>query len=384
MAIRFAVASGNWSNTATWNGGTLPTSADDVFTNTFTVTVDQDITVITLRNTSNVSPAITAGGQFIVSGSSGTRTITTTNATQGIVTSGTSVGTCALLINSTLGMTVNINAIMANSLGSTCTFINGNCTVNLTGNLTNANASALVITASAVGGITNYLGTVIANTTDTFQISGGIGYTLNIIGNITANASFLRAFNTNLIYNQTGNITSTGSAGVIAILGTGGIATITGNVTSSGGVCVVGSSLINAVITINGNVTASLTSHAIDNISTSGLVTITGNITNVGNRMAVVAYNVRVSPSTAQTIQIADSGGGLRIFYANNLSNYPSVTDVRSGVIYAAGALTGSCAIPPTASVAFGVPVDNSTGSAMISRAQLYSDVGAIVAGYNT
>ena len=66
MAFRYAVATGNWSNTATWDGGTLPTSADDVFSNGFTVTINGTFTVLSIRNTSNASsPTIAAGGQFI-------------------------------------------------------------------------------------------------------------------------------------------------------------------------------------------------------------------------------------------------------------------------------------------------------------------------------
>jgi hypothetical protein len=51
MATRFAIGNGNWSNTATWDGGALPLSNDDIFANNFTVTLDQDITVGSLRNT---------------------------------------------------------------------------------------------------------------------------------------------------------------------------------------------------------------------------------------------------------------------------------------------------------------------------------------------
>lgn len=51
MATRFAVATGNWSNTAIWDNGALPSSDDIIHANGFTVTIDQDITVASLRNT---------------------------------------------------------------------------------------------------------------------------------------------------------------------------------------------------------------------------------------------------------------------------------------------------------------------------------------------
>ena len=51
MAIRFAVGNGNWSSTAIWDNGALPLSDDVIFANNFTVTLDQDITVGSLRNT---------------------------------------------------------------------------------------------------------------------------------------------------------------------------------------------------------------------------------------------------------------------------------------------------------------------------------------------
>ena len=55
MATRFAIGNGNWSSPAIWDNGILPTNADVIFANNFTVTLDQDITVGSLRNTlSNV------------------------------------------------------------------------------------------------------------------------------------------------------------------------------------------------------------------------------------------------------------------------------------------------------------------------------------------
>jgi len=58
MALRAAVASGNWSNPAIWNGGILPNPGDIVASNTFTVTIDQNITVDVLTNTAQTKNTI--------------------------------------------------------------------------------------------------------------------------------------------------------------------------------------------------------------------------------------------------------------------------------------------------------------------------------------
>jgi hypothetical protein len=50
MAQRAAVASGNWSNPAIWNGGILPEPGDIVASNGFTVTIDQNINVDSITN----------------------------------------------------------------------------------------------------------------------------------------------------------------------------------------------------------------------------------------------------------------------------------------------------------------------------------------------
>ena len=64
MALRVAVATGNWSNPAIWNAGVLPQSGDVVASNNFTVTIDQNINVDLLTNTVQspviITPAMTS------------------------------------------------------------------------------------------------------------------------------------------------------------------------------------------------------------------------------------------------------------------------------------------------------------------------------------
>jgi hypothetical protein len=51
MAIAYATASGNWSNTATWSGSYIPQPGDDVWANGFNVNIDQSFSVESLNNT---------------------------------------------------------------------------------------------------------------------------------------------------------------------------------------------------------------------------------------------------------------------------------------------------------------------------------------------
>lgn len=63
MAERYRTATGNWSNAAQWDGGVaLPGAGDDCYANNFTVTVNQDVTVSSLRTTAGATAV--AGGIF--------------------------------------------------------------------------------------------------------------------------------------------------------------------------------------------------------------------------------------------------------------------------------------------------------------------------------
>lgn len=63
MGLRVAVQSGNWSSGSTWNGGVLPTTGDVVASNTYTVTIDQNVNVDSITNTAqsivNAIPVMT-------------------------------------------------------------------------------------------------------------------------------------------------------------------------------------------------------------------------------------------------------------------------------------------------------------------------------------
>lgn len=68
MAAIGAVQNGLWSSSTTWPGGVFPTAVDDVFANTRTVYIDQDINVLSLNTTASGAGG-SAGGLFYNTGS---------------------------------------------------------------------------------------------------------------------------------------------------------------------------------------------------------------------------------------------------------------------------------------------------------------------------
>jgi hypothetical protein len=71
----------------------------------------------------------------------------------------------------------------------------------------------------------------------------------------------------------------------------------------------------------------------------------------------------------------ADTAGAKTLIDATANASMPAASNVRSGVTYASGALTGSCAVPAASSVAFGVSVDNTTGTALLTEAAVATAV---------
>jgi len=361
MAVKYAVATGLWSAGATWNGGTLPTTGDDVYSNAFTVTVDQAITVQTLRNTSNASPAITAGGGFVATNGNN---ITATGTTVGSFNWGLIHGSTTPLItaSSTVGLsiTANFGPTQGTATSTGTVLCSGTGTINIVGNL---NTST---TASSYGVFT----------------TGAC--TLNITGNITgttgASANIPVFINSAATLSVTGNVQGATNSNAI-LMGGAATATITGNVTA-GDTSAIGSS---NVVTINviGSVTGSTGVPAIVANTNNSVVTVTGPIVNRNNIMAIQCLRIKIYASAVTSWTFQNESGTSKILYtADSVLGQPAVTDVRSGVVYASGALTGTCNVPPALSVAYGVPVDNTTGLSIITRAQLITDVGAIVAGY--
>jgi hypothetical protein len=315
MAIRFAVATGDWSNTATWDGGTLPASGDDVFANNFTVTIDQDIAALSLRTTANTTPDVSGGGGFTVSG---TRTIDLTG--DGVV-AGTSncltfAGTSAGTINTTDLVpsltTASVEVLSISTSGS----VTLSCSSDVVGPVGGSGSSRRQIVLSGGGNHTftapQFIGggTVGFHAITALSFGGGIVIFGDLVGaasaiavgmsggtgDITVNGNvvggggagsygFEPGANATVLIN--GNVVGAAPAGALFLSAAGITATINGNVTGGSGTSDWGVSIRNnSVVTINGNVAGGTTSatntYGVGILNSEGaesaIVTINGNV----------------------------------------------------------------------------------------------------------
>jgi hypothetical protein len=425
MAVRYAVATGNWSNTATWNGGTLPTAADDVYSNNFTVTIDQDVTVLSIRNTAQ-SPAV-AGGSFILNNG------ITVNCTSG----GMVVGGAQLLSYSGSG-SVTINSSFSGITSGTSIngfLISGTGTVTINGAITGSTSSVTApsiinVTGAAVlnivGNISGFSSAAVNSTSVRMTTSGS---TLNIIGNIesrgTQKENVILSAGTTL--NLTGNafVTANTANSAKSISATNAIVNVTGdlyliNTTSTN----TGMNALQAVNTCTINVVGSVYSDptATATTGTAQAVSITGNasyykhigtITAGYRDVALVStvqngINIMSGPFVSgiygiapfqvtrmnyfrtlgsyyqfrdETTNGAISPGAIApsasLFSPDTIVDSPIPANVRQGVSYALGTFTGTLAVPSPNSVALGVATDNTTGSAVLTPDAIWNYAAA-------
>jgi hypothetical protein len=416
MADVRAVKNGNWSDPTVWNTGALPTTADDVFSNNFTVNVDTSFQVLSLRNTSGTS--ITAGGTFnFNSGSiSGSCTSNTSNTSlipgaTNLITITATTGIVTLLLSSSVTCPSIAASNLINYTGGcdfvlTCPTVNGNQILFTAGsNLSTINKASngtIIINGDLVGGNAsnnqsgmNALFATAGNTIVNGSVSGWSSGTGNTGVNVGINQSA-----GSLIVN--GNVTGGGTGGSSTQHGitfSGTSVTINGNIiggsgTSIGLVC---SSAAN--INVNGLLNASSTSPAISSTGAHTLIysgslaasagspaivsnqvtatnIFTGPFYNNGAVMAVQVARMFLSSNSTEWQFTSDAIGVSQSLYtADLIPTYPSASDVRLGTSYSSGSLTGTLAMPQASSVQFGVPVDNTTGSAVLTTASLASAI---------
>jgi hypothetical protein len=320
MAIVYAVKTGNWSDTTVWNTGALPTSADDVYTNAFNVNINQNINVISLRNGSTIG--VNAGGQFL--GVAGFTIVCDT------IVNGAGVatlryfaisGTCVLTANTIIGGT------------SFCVEL--------------INSTALTITING-----NILGSPSSSTAAGLTFNGGTIISCVINGNLTAQVSSASnggTANSQVTINGVVTSSSTQSAIINFQNSANCVMSVTKAATPDNGLAAIN----------NGAKLASVTVKEIEQ-GVFGTVPIQGYVL-LSTASGAFYKGVTTGSSTRTLSDPADIAGQV-----------PAQTDVRFGVTYQSGAKTGSAYIPAAASVGFGVPVDNTTGTAALTPASVW------------
>jgi hypothetical protein len=254
MAERYfnsAGASGNWSTVADWDGGvSLPGVGDDVYANGKTVTIDQDVTVLSLRTTAGTTAV--AGGGFTCST---TRTVALSGA--GLVPGSSTCLTFSGASGQTLTGSGTVTGGASGITNALSVTSSGTC--NWTGNVTGGTSGSCRGAVNSSTGTLNIVGNATGGTqSSTYAVGNTAGGTLTLTGDATG-----------------------GSAGTAhGVLNNGaGAATITGNVT--GGSSTAHGAFNNAggTLTINGDLIPSAVNSAVSwTANTSGKIVLNGNI----------------------------------------------------------------------------------------------------------
>lgn len=371
MALKYPSANGNWSNAANWNGGTLPVAGDDVRANGFTVTIDVDINVSQISN-NQLLPAA-ANGSFVVS----TNRTLTCDIIAGAVS----------CLTSSVGNTVNIigNISQGSSFGVFgINFTNAGSILNVTGNIVAPSGGGGSPCSLNSSGRVNFVGNANAGPgtpSNGVAINITASGILTFTGNATGGASTAGSFGILCIGNSTLNGTINGGTNALShgVRLTGGVHTVNSDCFGGG---VAGSNAVQistATATFNGNITGSSTS------SGSLAINVTDSVSNVV--VSQITFGSLGTVPVSGFIKFKNIGPTITVLKANNATqqlvdpattDIPIVSNVRDGIVYASGSLTGTLKVPPPTAVSVGVPTDNVVGTAVIT----ITDLGNLLASF--
>jgi hypothetical protein len=370
MALKYPLANGVWSNATNWNDGTVPVSGDDVRANGFTVTIDVDINVSQIATVA-LAPAA-AGGTFSVT--------TNRNITANINAGSTACLTSASGVNVTV--IGNINGGFANGTYG-ISFTNVGSILTVTGNATAGSTTSGVQYGINSSGTVNFIGNATGSAVGfgSAAINIGVGGILNLTGIVTGGSAANTSYGVQTAGNGTYNGTiiggSSGSSSGVRI--TSGVHIINSDCFAGSASASAGVSITTSTATFNGNIFGSTSSTSVGlSVSDTASNVVISTMTFSTNGGSPVNGFVKFK-NTAPTITVRKANNTNQQLVDPSTTDIPVITDVRNGVVYASGALTGTLNVPIASSVAVGVPVDATVGTAIIS----ITDMGALLASYN-
>jgi hypothetical protein len=402
MAIRWAVTGGTWSSTSTWNDGAtlgIPTSDDDVFTNNFNVTINQNINVNSLNNTARArtiatpqmtsnnspSPYVAAASNENVGGANfAFRAFDRNNSSSWVTNNTVTSGWISMDFGS--GVVIDGYYFLPTSQSQSArnwTFegSNNNSTWTVLQTVTNASGVSSYA-VSSIGNTTSYryyrlnisvnggaanigiaeielyqLGTASLSAGGSFLYTSGttgttIANSLGLVGTSflfisnggTQNITYTSATNTNRLLNinsTNSNTTLTGPTPTLdaAIVYTaGGTLTYNGNIsTTAGASSAIITMVANATLTVNGNVNGGgPTARGILVPTGAATINIIGNVTGGGG----VGGSAILSQGTATfniTGNLVGGGGGNAIQLQAAPSSINVTGNITGGALSAIG-----------------------------------------------
>jgi hypothetical protein len=355
MAIKWPLANGVWSNAANWNDGTLPDVGDDVHADGKTVTIDQDVQVLSIRTTQREGG--TAGGNFSIT--SGNWNITSD------IICGTS--TCLTI----------------NSLTSIISII-GNITASSTSLLPDAVRLSNFLIINIIGNITGGSGTS-NGSKGVNELTSLANSVINVIGNInTGSGSAVGSVGFNKAslstLNHTGIITSfggsTNSVGINAIRGVCNLDLIIGGPFFVGLSCSTTTTPFPTVY-VNKAVGSETNLAIVGVINTSLLAKVVVKEVGVSSINGWGVLGNILFANTLTTIKgFRENGNEIILQDFENLPDQlPLESDVREGTLYNLDQKTGTLAVPDPSNVRKDVPTDNTVGTVGLTVEDLFNEI---------
>lgn len=340
MAIRVAIASGNWTATSTWSGGIVPSFGDDVNASGAVISIDIPINVGSLFSTGGgyyqptfACTSITCTGDGIVAG----------------FFSGAGVFGLLNLNGGYSNLTINSKITGGQSANGFAVYIQGGSTLVFNGDILGGNSATGYAVNNIAGGSMTINGNIQGAASPAFRNT--LATTLNITGNLTG-----------------GNI----STGYAVSNSTTGTTNITGNCTA--GVANAFITTGNGLTTCVGTVTASQSAAA---INTQGQLRFSTPCVNSFNYNAVAASNTLIyaSSNVQCSYRTENEIDTYKIIYSAGIPlGNPLASNVRNGTVYgASNELTGTLIVPSVSDVQAGVPVDDTIGTYYKSASEIVS-----------